>query len=197
MIAINSNIEIRKILRDKRRNLTDAEKKAAAKRCFSHFLTLPIFSAAQKIAFYQPFDGEMDTAHLIQYVWQQQKECYLPVISKSHALHFFPYFSDSFLTQNQYAIWEPSHSHQQLEVDVQDLDLIVLPLVAFDHLGNRLGLGKGYYDKTLYTLTKNRKNKKPFLLGLAYHFQQVEAITTHEKDVKLDGVLTDKEWRFF
>ncbi len=193
MTALNSNVEIRKVLRDKRRSLSDAQKKAVAKSCFSHFLTIPHLSTYQNMAFYQAFDGEMDPTLLINHCWQQHKKCYLPVISKDKPLHFFPYFPDSKLIKNQYHILEPNHSNKSLEASIIDLDLICLPLVAFDKVGYRLGMGKGYYDKTLYDYCQQRKNKKPFLLGLAYSFQKVDKIMTHEKDVKLDGVLTEKE----
>lgn len=197
MINTNANVSLRNKLREKRRNLTDTQKNAAAKNCLMQFLTLPDMATIQHIAFYQAFDGEIDPALLIDYCWQHKKQCYLPVISKNNVLHFFPYSKESQLIKNQFHILEPSQSDKTLEMAANDLDLIVLPCVAFESHGHRLGMGKGYYDKTLYETINNRKSQKPFLLGLAYDFQKVETITTHEKDVKLDGVVTEKELIIF
>ena len=71
-------------------------------------------------------------------------------------------------------------------------DVIVVPLLAFDRLHNRLGYGKGYYDKFL-SKYNNTKGKKPFLtIGLAFSFQKYKKIPTTKSDIKLDYILTEK-----
>ena len=74
------------------------------------------------------------------------------------------------------------------------MDIIFVPLVAFDRNGNRLGMGGGFYDRAL-AFTQNSTNlSRPLLLGLAHHFQEVERLTSKKWDIPLNGILTDQEF---
>ena len=95
------------------------------------------------------------------------------------------------LAPNRYGIPEPRVSAREL-MKAEDLDLVLLPLVAFDKRGNRLGRGVGFYDKTLAFLHRRRHLRKPHLLGLAHDFQRLSAVPTDDWDVPLDGVVTDR-----
>lgn len=71
------------------------------------------------------------------------------------------------------------------------LDLILMPLVAFDIQGNRLGMGGGYYDRTLEFLKIRRVWNKPFVTGIAYEFQKIDAIAFSSWDIPMNCIITD------
>ncbi len=77
----------------------------------------------------------------------------------------------------------------------QELDLVFLPLVAFDRVGHRVGMGGGYYDRTFAFV--QQMHHKPILIGLAYEMQQVDGLPFCTWDIPLDGVLTEKQLRLF
>ncbi|WP_159287438.1 5-formyltetrahydrofolate cyclo-ligase, partial [Klebsiella pneumoniae] len=103
-----------------------------------------------RIALYLANDGELNTQPLIEWLWQQGKQVYLPVLhpfAKGHLL-FLHYHTHTPMDKNRYGIAEPKLD-QRLICPVRELDIIGTPLVAFDQSGQRLGMGGGYYDRTL------------------------------------------------
>jgi len=98
-------------------------------------------------------------------------------------MEFAMYHDGDPLSLNRYQILEP-HSQPFL---IEKLDIVLLPLVAFDEMGNRLGRGGGYYDRTFFAHAQG----KPFLLGLGYEEQGTRQLPNDPWDVKLDGVLTE------
>ena len=101
------------------------------------------------------------------------------------------YSNKSRFRLNKYRIFEPAVA-QQYCLNASQLEWVFLPLVAFDEVGNRLGMGGGYYDSAL-VLSQHRKHwQRPRLIGLAYEFQRVDQILANEWDIPLHGILTDK-----
>jgi 5-formyltetrahydrofolate cyclo-ligase len=127
---------------------------------------------------------------LIKLIWQQNKCCYLPILTKEKTLLFVRYSPGDELEPNRYGIPEPVNKIQQIAP--QALDLVILPLLAFDNAGHRLGTGGGYYDRTFAFLNQNKKNniKCPLLLGLAYASQQAIALPVDAWDIPLKACLT-------
>lgn len=151
--------------------------------------------SSQHIACYLARNEEFDCSPIIQAIWQAKKNCYLPTLSleKDGHLNFVSYAPDDVLKLNRYHILEPDHG----EIFPADkLDLVLLPLVGFDLQGNRLGAGGGYYDRT-FAFTRDHADKKPLLIGLAYSFQQVHQLPFDDWDVRMHGVLTEKEFILF
>lgn len=148
------------------------------------------FRRSQRIAFYQAVRGEIDPFELMQQAWRKHKTCYLPVCDplKQQKLLFSPYFPGDKLHPNRYGILEPCIKKHPLCKPFA-LDLVFLPLVAFDKYGNRLGSGKGYYDRTFAYLRRFSHPLKPMLVGLAYGFQEVEQITAQPWDIPLDKII--------
>lgn len=155
----------------------------------------PIFRKSRNIAFYLSNDGEIDLLALIELAWKQKKRCYLPVLGSTHSrsLWFVPYTPGTPLYRNRFGIYEPVHQRSTRQFRVQSLDLIFMPLLAFDKQGNRLGMGGGFYDRSLAYLHQRRHWQKPHLVGAAFDFQKVDALDTQIWDVPLSGVVTDKE----
>jgi len=181
-------------MRDRRRALSVEEQREASLALSEHLAAHRLFHLAQRIAFYLPNDGEIDLGYLIEYAWQQNKHCYLPVLGPRNGrrMWFLPYRSDTQLTPNRFGIPEPIHSRRDRLFSPMSLDLVLMPLVAFDHAGNRVGMGGGFYDRTFGFRRYRRHWQRPWLLGTAYEFQQVEQIDGAAWDVPLDGIVTEQ-----
>ena len=111
------------------------------------------------------------------------KSCYLPVIRPSGELGFSPYRPAQRLQKHRWGFRQPVGCRF---IPLARLDVLVMPLLAFDCSGNRLGMGGGYYDRTL----RNMRSGKPYRLGLAFDAQQAECLPVMPWDIRLDGVLT-------
>jgi 5-formyltetrahydrofolate cyclo-ligase len=152
------------------------------------------FKSANHIACYNDFNNEVSTQLLIEKIWAEKKICYLPILhpENSSKLTFIRYDKDDRLQKNKFGILEPRFSPDKI-IPGEQLDLVFLPLVAFDRNGNRLGMGAGYYDKT-FAFRQNPKSSKPLLIGLAFALQEHAEIPFDHWDILLDGVVTEKEW---
>ena len=104
----------------------------------------------------------------------------LPIIERNNAMNFYRWKSNDLLFLNKFGIPEPYRSKKIIP------SVILVPLLAFDKEKNRLGYGKGYYDRFL------KKNKKITTIGVAFSFQRYNKITTSIHDVKLEYILTEK-----
>ena len=190
-MTLNRN-ELRRSLREQRRALTPQQRAKAATALDRILGRHPLFIRSQHIAFYLPNDGEMDLHPLIHRALGMGKKCYLPVLSPLYhnRLWFAPYHSEAELALNRFGIPEPVSNWAAMR-PAWTLDLVLTPLVAFDASGNRLGMGGGYYDRTLAYLARRRYWRKPHLLGTAYAFQQVDSLPHEPWDVPLHGVVTE------
>jgi 5-formyltetrahydrofolate cyclo-ligase len=150
------------------------------------------FRHSRRIAFYIAVRGEMDPGPLLQLALESGKAIYLPVLRKrpSHGLWFAPYTTHSDCSNNRFGIPEPNVSHRKLAMPWA-LDLVFVPLIAFDGEGNRMGMGGGYYDRTFAFRRKRRHLKGPTLVGLAHEFQMQPHLPTKPWDVPLDAVVTE------
>ncbi len=168
-----------------------AEQQVQAAQRLSRFaLDNPKIQAAQHVGVYLAQKNEIDLQPLIESLWQQHKSLYLPVlhpIKPSH-LWFAHYSINTKLVLNRYRILEPKISAQDV-IAPWELDVVLTPLTAFDHTGNRIGMGAGYYDRS-FEFT--RQCNKPELIGCAYHWQQVPVLQPQPWDVPLNAVVTDQ-----
>lgn len=185
--------ELRRRLRAQRAAVPPEEQAAAARRLGAHLAATRFFRVSRRIACYLPNDGEIDTGAVIDHIWNMRKTCWLPVLSRltRDRLWFAPARPGMELRPNRYGIPEPVVHAREL-VRAQELDLILLPLVGFDAAGNRLGMGGGFYDKSLDFLRHRNRWRKPHLLGLAYDFQMLDRLPADEGDVPLAGTVTDR-----
>ena len=187
-----SRESIRKTMREKRRSLSLAQRSIAAEQFADHFSKTKVFINSQRIAFYLANDGELDPAPLLAIAWSMGKSCYLPVLTANHdkSLLFAPYEPGDPLVYNRYGIGEP-HVAARYREKAKILDLIVVPLVAFDDEGNRIGMGGGYYDRTLGYLNSRSSWLKPKLVGIGYDLQRVKSINNESWDVPLTYICTE------
>ena len=142
---------------------------------------------ARRVAFYLPADGEISPIPLCRLSARLGKACYLPVISNDNTILTFDLYAPdvTVLKKNRYGIPEPQ-THQPIPARM--LDIVFMPLVAFDREGNRLGMGKGYYDHTFKNV--DRWWRKPRLIGLAHSLQETH-LEPKEWDIPMHSVATE------
>ncbi len=187
---MSERISIRKSIRAKRNQLSSHFQIDAAQQLVEQLKCWPSFNQAEHIALYLANDGELDLTPLINHCWQLNKQVYLPVMHpfNSNYLIFVRYHAETKMRENQFGILEPLAQPKDI-CPIQALDLLFTPLVAFDSLGNRLGMGGGFYDRTLAPLFKN-ENTGPKIIGLAHDCQQVEKIPVESWDVPIPIIIT-------
>ncbi|MCG7490592.1 5-formyltetrahydrofolate cyclo-ligase [Vibrio sp. Of14-4] len=187
-----SRQDYRKLIRQKRNQLNPDEQSQAAIALTRHFLSLSELEQAQHIALYLSADGEVGTSLLIQELQRLGKDIYLPVIHPFSAGHllFLSYDESTSMVSNRYNISEPKLKKNKI-IPVEQLDIICTPLVAFDKQGHRLGMGGGYYDRTLEPWFRSQSGPKP--IGLAHNCQEVDQLPVESWDVPLPKILTPKQ----
>ena len=178
--------QLRQQIRKTRANLTALQQQQAEDSITQQALALIEERNAQHIALYVSFDGEISTEKLIKILWAQDKHVYLPVLHPFNPNHllFLRYLPDTLMLKNKFGIWEPKLNVQNV-LPLDELDILFTPLVAFDKQGNRLGMGGGFYDRTL----QNWQNSSFIPVGLAHQCQQVEQLPTEAWDVPLHRIL--------
>ena len=134
---------------------------------------------------YYPSNYEVDILHFLEEASKKKFRIALPVIKSSNLMSFKSWVFKEHLYVNKYGILEPKNLKEQITPD-----LIMVPLVAFDNQLNRIGYGKGYYDRSLQKI-KNAK-KKTISLGIAYSFQRCKSIPVNKHDFKLDYIFTER-----
>ena len=152
----------------------------------------------KRIAFYLANDGEMDPSPLIELAHNSGKCCYLPILRSrpARSLWFGRYEPGQRLELNRFGIPEPVTRHHQI-IKPWGLDLVIIPLVAFDDDGNRLGMGGGFYDRT-FAYKKTRSHwTQPQLIGVAHEIQRVSKLPSNPWDIPLNGVITESSFYKF
>ena len=177
--------QLRQQMRETRQKQTALQQQQAAQHITEKALKLIEQQRAKNIALYLAFDGEISTKPLINQLWQQGKHVYLPVLHPfvhGHVL-FLRYLPDTPMKANKFGILEP-YLNVKSVLPIEQLDIIFTPLVAFDKLGNRLGMGGGFYDRTL-----QNSQRRFITVGLAHQCQQVEALPIESWDIPLEQIL--------
>jgi len=180
---------LRQKKREQRRQLNASKQAKHAQQLAERLLRHPTFIDSQHIAAYLSNDGEIDPVHIIEQAWKLGKQVYLPVLSAhENSLLFAPFEKGNPMCRNQFGIDEPDCLPEHW-LTAQHMDLILLPLVAFDEQGNRMGMGGGFYDRSLADI---RQQEKPTqLIGLAHEIQKTDSLDVQSWDVPLDAVATD------
>ena len=185
----DSRDELRRTLRARRRALTSDERTLAQARLTRAIRSLHVYRRAKRVAVYFAVDGEVDLTELIAATIRRGVSVYAPQLADD-GLTFRALGASSALTTNRYGIPEPSDG---APIDARSLDLVLTPLVGFDRSGARLGMGKGYYDRTFEFLKSRRTWLRPKLLGVGFAFQEIPKLDIERWDIGLWGVVTDTD----
>lgn len=172
--------DIRRLIRQRKRTLSDAYKASAASRCFARLEGCQEFADARRVLVYASLPDEISTTAFIGR-WCKDKEILLPRVN-GNDLDILPYHAEATAT-GAFGITEPTGNNLQR---IEDVDLVIVPGMAFDRNGNRLGRGRGYYDRLLHSA------RCP-LIGVAYAVQIVDEVPAEPHDVKIPTVVTDEE----
>ena len=185
--------EIRKIIRQQRRSLSRLEQSQHQKAVIRQILQSGLLRKHKRIAIYLDSDGELATDIIIRMLHKMKKKVFLPVLFplSTNRLFFLPFKKNTHLINNRFNISEPRYIKRH--VSVKSLHIIFMPLVAFDEQGNRIGMGGGFYDRTLSHCKLHNKSDLPLLIGLAHELQKVNNIDKQSWDIPLDGLLTEKK----
>jgi 5-formyltetrahydrofolate cyclo-ligase len=182
--------KLRKEILNKRAKLPPPFQRETALKVANFISNINIFKKSKHIAAYFPVRGEMDPRPLIEQAWQEHKTSYLPIVMENYKLSFAEYNKNDLLINNLYSIPEPCRETSKL-INPKDLDIVIMPLVAFDINGNRLGTGTGYYDRTFAFTKQLTRRNKPYLIGIAYEFQKAPDLSPQPWDVPLNMVVTE------
>tara|TARA_B110000467_G_C18238025_1_gene432815 strand:+ start:80 stop:670 length:591 start_codon:yes stop_codon:yes gene_type:complete len=182
---------LRSSLREKRHGLSTEQQMAASLALFNMLGNQDFFRVAQRIAFYQVADGEIDPRMLLDLALSEAKSCFLPVIQQDNPefVSFAPYDANTELAPNKWGIAEPPASEV---ISPTNFDVVFVPLVAFSKDCFRMGMGQGFYDRTFSFKIFNRRSS-PMLVGLAHECQLIDSFPVESWDVRLDAVATEKK----
>lgn len=174
---------IREKILAQRSSLSVQKAEALSALAVEKVLSMKDVASAQTIGAYISFGREVDTRALIDGLLGSGKKVFVPVVSR-HELSFVAFTSFSEMEPNKLGFMEP---RVKGAVDPAGIEIFIIPGIAFDRQGNRLGWGKGFYDRFF------GKNPGGFKVGLAYDFQLLDKIPAESFDVKMDVVVTEKE----
>lgn len=182
---MNQKDNIRSLIKEKRNALTEEEKRVKDEKIFTKIINSDYYKNSNVIFVYVSFKGEVDTHKLIKYSLNIGKTICVPkVISKKEGMEAIIINSFDELNPGKYNILEPKDSCKK--IDTNRIELILMPGVAFDKNGGRIGYGGGFYDRFL-----NKIDSKIPKIALAYDFQILKSIPCEEHDIKVDGIITD------
>lgn len=195
--AAQEKDRLRKALVERRMALTEAEVQAASRAVAERIRALPEWKNAWSVLLYWPIKNEVDTRPLLEELWKRGSMALLPRCRPEQ-----PGFMDlcscaceEDLTQGSFNIMEPAPCCATREDSGEPFvpDLVLVPAVAFDSHGYRLGFGGGYYDRLL----AKPEMDGALTIGLCYEFQRLPVLPTNAWDEPVQAVCTESELKWF
>lgn len=189
--SVSDKTALRRELRQRRRALTVFAQRRAARALAQQLAALPALRQARHLALYWPNDGEIDPRLLRDQPALRHCHFYLPVLRAfpTGTLVFAHWPRGARLARNRFGIPEPRGG---VTKTADALDVMLLPLTGFDADGRRLGMGGGFYDRTLAFLLRLPR-PRPLLVGVAHACQQVPQLPAEAWDVPVSAIVTDGE----
>jgi len=192
MGIFNEKKILRKEILTKRKNIDIVEKEKMDRKICDKFYESKYYRDAKNIFIYISYDSEINTKEIINKALIDNKKIYVPRTEfKTRLMDAVEIISLDNLIESEYGILEPSIEEPHIEPN--ELDLIVVPGVAFDRNGGRIGYGAGFYDRYFKKINKDNI-KKIQKIALAYDFQILENIPMNEHDVPVSYIITEKEF---
>ena len=176
--------KLRQVMLEQRRTLTAEVRRVSGHLIQQAFVALPAYAEARIVALYSSIGGEVETGGVLESAQKEGKIVLFPVVCGDH-LRFVKVSDTGKMIKGTFGIAEPCITGEAYPPDAADL--VVVPGVAFDRAGKRIGFGKGYYDRALHHLEGSGK-----LVGFCYDFQLVDEIVAEPHDVAVDIIITEK-----
>ncbi|MGN0108430.1 MAG: 5-formyltetrahydrofolate cyclo-ligase [Hominilimicola sp.] len=176
--------KLREEMRAKRRALTSNEVKQLSEKIRNFLFTLDCVKNAKTVCTFLSSFKEPDTMLIVKWLLEKKSKVIVPISDTETTTLSLSYIEimDN-LAKGAYGILEPSVIRP---ADERDIDVILVPGLAFDRHGGRMGFGKGYYDRLLET-------SRAIKIGLCYDFQLFDTIPTQSHDIPMDFIVTEKE----
>lgn len=172
--------ELRRLVRSQKRMYSAPQLQAMSAEAVARLMALPQMAAAKTVMLYYSLPDEVSTHELADRLVERGKVVVLPVVTGPAEMELRRYCSADDLSMGAFGIMEPTG---EPFTSLAEIDLAVVPGMAFDTRGNRLGRGKGYYDRFLSQLPQATK------VGLCFPFQKFPGVPTDENDVRMDLVI--------
>ena len=176
-IKVSEKTLIRQQVRRRKNQIDPVKATNESDKVFHKIEHMEEFQQAKTILVYWSMEDELNS-HDFVVKWSEHKQILLPVV-KDYKMYIMPFSSTEKLVRGDFGIWQPDSQQEYIEA----IDIAIIPGVAFDREKNRLGRGRGYYDKYL----ENNKIKK---WGVGYDFQFYEVVPTDIHDIKMNKVFT-------
>ncbi len=175
--------EIRKLNREKRNSLSKTEVQIKSKKASDYFTESKIYKNAETIMLYMPLGNETDTTMIIKKAYNDGKKTVFPVTDKANG-EITPVYADenAVFVKGAFSVNEPWEKNIATP---ESIDVVIVPGIAFDKNGNRIGFGKGCYDKFLIKTNAVK-------VGLCYDFQLLDEIPSDLYDIKMDYIITEE-----
>lgn len=176
--------ELRIKYKNIRNNITPDECNFKSTKIFENIINSKLIEHSNSVFIYLSYGREVNTEKITKYLFDQNKTVLIPKCNiKNETMIPVVYFKDEKLTDNFYGIKETDSQKEYTD----NIDVIIMPGIAFDKYGNRIGHGKGYYDKFL-------QNKNILKIGLCYsECYSKNEIPSTDEDIAVDYVITDRE----
>lgn len=187
MVVNREKKELRQKLLKRLLSLTQEELRRRSKDVEEKLSSLHIYREAKKVAVYYPLKGEVDILGMIRKAIGAKRFCFPAMDSKAKDLRFFEVtrLKEDFVL-GPFGVMEPD-TNKTKEVDIREIDIVIVPGLAFDYQKNRLGRGAGFYDRFLKRTTSFTKK-----VGIAFKFQILESLPTHlPLDQKVDIIVSE------
>ena len=168
---------VRKKIGELKKQIPAVQKQQEANVVFDKIETLPEFKTAKNILLYWSTPDELPTHEIVE-KWSAQKQIILPTVVGDNLI-LKSYSSKEKMKKGSLGIWEPDSSENYTE----DIDLVLVPGMAFDIQKNRLGRGKGFYDRFL-------KSNHSIKIGVGFDFQLLPKIPSEKSDIRMDKIIT-------
>ena len=181
--------ELRATLLARRQALAAAERMQAAEAVSNQLLAHEIFNQPGYVAGYWAMGGELPL-HVLQMRLRADQVWCLPCIQPDNSLRFAPWRPGDLLESNRFGIPEPALS-PDAQLSAADMAVILAPLLGFTRRGGRLGMGGGFYDRSL--AFRRQAATVPMLIGVGYALQELAELPEQPWDVALDAVVTENE----
>ena len=185
---------LRRELRARRRAIPTVDRDLAAARLAVFADRARLLRPGRRIALYLPLPEEIDTRALMERARRRGCVIHLPRVVDTRSNRMVFVDARAPLRRSQWGILEPDGSAR---IETRRLEVVFMPLVGFDGQGNRLGMGKGFYDRAVAFRLRHPGIRRPRLVGLAFECQLVDALPVRPHDVPLDIVITERHVRHF